>query len=101
MQKSDHSVAGPDEVHYNLQRTYLKQFSDFWKIYNTIVVIPIPRLGKDPKNPINHRTLVLTSCFCKTMEHMVNGQLMWCLESEGHLSDVKCGFGRSVPLLAI
>ena len=26
---------------------------------------------------------------------MVNARLMWCLESEGHLADVQCGFRKN------
>ena len=57
--------------------------------------VPIAKAGKDPKNPTNYRPIALTSCLCKTMERMVNARLMWCLESEGHLSDVQCGFRKN------
>ena len=56
-------------------------------------MVPIP--GKDPKNPTNYRPIELTSCLCKTMGRMVNTRLMWCLKSEGHLSDVQCGFRKN------
>ena len=58
-------------------------------------MVPIAKAGKDPKNPTNYRPIALTSCLCKTMERMVNARLMWCLESEGHLSDVQCGFRKN------
>ena len=58
-------------------------------------MVPIATAGKDPKNPTNYRPIALTSCLCKTMERMVNARLMWCLESEGHLSDVQCGFRKN------
>ena len=58
-------------------------------------MVPIAKERKDPKNPTNYRPIALTSCLCKTMECMVNAQLMWCLESEGHFSDVQCGFRKN------
>ena len=58
-------------------------------------MVPIAKAGKDPKNPTNYRPIALISCLCKTMERMVNARLMWCLESEGHLSDVQCGFRKN------
>ena len=58
-------------------------------------MVPIAKADKDPKNPTNYRPIALTSCLCKTMERMVNARLMWCLESEGHLSDVQCGFRKN------
>ena len=109
LQKSNNSAAGPDEVHYNLL-THLPEsvLSVVLKVYNSIwesetfppswreaVVVPIAKAGKDPKNPTNYRPIALTSCLCKTMERMVNARLMWCLESEGHLSDVQCGFRKN------
>ena len=109
LQKSNNSAAGSDEVHYNLL-THLPEsvLSVLLKVYNSIweskifppswteaVVVPISKAGKDPKNPTNYRPIALTSCLCKTMERMVNARLMWCLESEGHLSDVQCGFRKN------
>ena len=103
------SAAGPDEVHYNLL-THLSEsvLSVLLKVYNSIwesetfppswreaVVVPIAKAHKDPKNPTNYRPIALTSCLCKTMERMVNAQLMWCLESKGHLADVQCGFRKN------
>ena len=109
LKKSNNSATGPDDVHYNLL-THLPEsvLSVLLKVYNSIwesetyppswreaVVVPIAKAGKDPKNPTNYRPIALTSCLCKTMERMVNARLMWCLESEGHLSDVQCGFRKN------
>ena len=60
-------------------------------------VIPIPKPGKDHKNPTNHRPIALKSCLYKTMERMVNARLVWLLESEHLISDFQSGFrwGRS------
>ena len=109
MQKSSNSAAGPDEVHYNFL-THLPESVLYvlLKVYNCIwesetfppswreaVVVPIAKAGEDPKNPTNDRPITLTSCLCKTKERMVNARLVWCLESEDHLSDVQCGFRKN------
>ena len=109
LQKSNNSAAGPDEVHYNLLShlpesvlsVLLKVYNSMWESetsppsWREAVVVPIAKAGKDPKNPTNCRPIALTSCLCKTMERMVNARLMWCLESEGHLSYVQCGFRKN------
>ena len=59
-------------------------------------MVPLPKPAKDPKNPMNNRPIRLTSGLCKTLEHAVNVQLMLCLDPEGHLSDIKCGFRKSL-----
>ena len=106
LQKSNNSAAGPDEVLYNLL-THLPEsvLSVLLKVYNSsetfpsswreAVMVPIAKPGKDHKNPTNYGPIALTSCLCKTMEHMVNARLMWCLESEGHLFNVQCGFCKN------
>ena len=109
LQKSNNSAAGPDEVHYNLLThssesvlsVLLKSLKLIWESetflpsWREAVVVPIAKAGKDPKNPTNYRPIALTSCLCKTMECIVNAQLMWCMESEGHLADVQCGFRKN------
>lgn len=60
-------------------------------------IIPVPTPGKDGMNPANYRPISLTNCLCKTMEKMVNWQLVYFLERHNLLSNVHCGFqpGRS------
>ena len=106
LRKSNNSVAGPDDIHYQLlthlpERTLLtllqlfnsvwleETFPDSWR---EATIIPIPKPGKDTSNPNNYRPIALTSCLCKTMERMVNARLMWFLESEGALTPLQCGF---------
>ena len=55
-------------------------------------MIPIPKHGKDPTNPINYRPIALTSCICKTMERVINRRLVWYVESHTLLTNVQCGF---------
>ena len=64
-------------------------------LFSAIVVIPIPKPGNDHSDPGNFRPIALTSCFCKTMERMINVCLMWSLESQGLLSEKQCGFRKN------
>ena len=49
------------------------KFPEDWQ-YATI--IPIPKPGKDPAEPNNYRPIALTSCLCKTLEIMINKDLL-------------------------
>ena len=90
IQLSHDSATGPDEIHYqmlkHLSDTSLEtllnilnciwttgKFPDGWQ-YATI--IPIPKPGKDPAEPNNYRPIALTSCLCKTLERMINKDLL-------------------------
>ena len=111
LKKSKDTAAGLDGIHYQL----LKHLPDpclhiLLQVYNQILVsgdfpsawrealiIPLPKPGKDPKDPNNYHPIALTSCLCKTMERMINARLSWHLETNMLLSDKQCGFrkGRS------
>ncbi|WP_179118702.1 reverse transcriptase domain-containing protein [Solemya velum gill symbiont] len=53
--------------------------------------------GKDSTDPTNYRPISLTRCLCKTMERMINGRMVWFLESNNLLTNLQCEFrqGRS------
>ena len=61
-------------------------FNDIWasgeipECCKEATVIPIPKPGKDLKNPSNYRPISLMSCLCKTMQKMINTRLVWFLE---------------------
>ena len=57
-------------------------------------MIPIPKPGKDSKNPSNYRPISLTTCLCKTMERMINTRLVWSLEKNNILSKYQSGFRK-------
>ena len=57
-----------------------------------MIVIPIPKPGKDPTNHTSYRPIALTSCICKAMERMINCRFVWYLESHKLLTNVQCGF---------
>ncbi|GBL86726.1 hypothetical protein AVEN_76036-1 [Araneus ventricosus] len=71
-----------------------KAFPTAWR---KAIVVPIPKVGKDPQNPSNYRPIALTSCLCKLMERMVNKRLVYILEKKNMLSKFQSGFryGRS------
>ncbi|GBL74320.1 hypothetical protein AVEN_235304-1 [Araneus ventricosus] len=56
------------------------------------IIIPIPKPGKDPSNPLNYRPIALTNCLCKLMEKMVNRRLVYYLEHNKILSPFQSGF---------
>ncbi|GBN10951.1 hypothetical protein AVEN_267243-1, partial [Araneus ventricosus] len=56
------------------------------------IIIPIPKPGKDPSNPLNYRPIALTNCLCKLMEKMVNRRLVYYLEHNKDLSPFQSGF---------
>ena len=81
--------------------TLLQIFNDMWwsnnfpKHWLEVIIIPIPKPGKDHYNLINYRPIALTSCICKTMERMVNAWLIWYLEKHNILSRYKSGFWQN------
>ena len=109
LQRANNSATGLDQVHYHLLTHLPKSaLSVLLRVYNhdwesgcflplwcDLVVIPIPKPGKDHSDPSNFRPIALTSCLCKTMERMINACLMWSLESQGLLSERQCSFRKN------
>ena len=97
-----------DEIHYEFLKHLtksslhhlLKIFNDIWinetfpESWKIATIIPISKPGKDYSNPANYRPIALTSCFCKTMERMVNKRLVWYLESNKLITNSQCGFQK-------
>ena len=77
--KSHNTAVGPDEMHYE----FLKQLPSFsldflLQAFNEVRVSgKFPKPGKDNTDPSNYRPIALTSCLCKTLEHMINTRLIW------------------------
>ena len=69
-------------------------FGEIYEYWKEATVIPIPKPGKDPKNPSNYRPISLTSCLCKTMERMINTRLVWFLEKNNILTKYQSGFRK-------
>ena len=108
LKKSHDTATGPDEIHYQLLKhlprdslmVLLDIFNDIWasgeipECWKEATVIPIPKPGKDQKNPSNYRPISLTSCLCKTMERMINTRLVWFLEKNNILTKYQSGFRK-------
>ena len=109
LQTANDSATGLDQVHYQLLThlpnsalsILLNVYNHVWESgcfppsWREVVVIPIPKPGKDHSDPGNFRPIALTSCLCKTMERMINARLMWSLKSQGLPSEKQCGFRKN------
>ena len=108
LKKSNASAAGPDGLYYQFLthlpvqclKILLRIFNNIWTAgaipssWKEATVVPIPKPNRDPADPSNYRPIALTSCLCKTMERMVNGRLVWVLESKNLISKFQCGFRK-------
>ena len=100
------TATGPDDIHYHMLKhlpetaldTHLHIFNDIWTTgvfperWRLATIIPIPKPGKDHAEPTNYRPIALTSCFCKTLERMINKRLVWYLESNNLITKLQSGF---------
>ena len=103
---SNNSSPGPDQIHFEILRhlpietlhILLDFINDTWKSdtfresWREVLIISIPKPGKDHFNPLNYRHIALTSFICKTVERMVNERLVWYLEENGLLAKQQCGY---------
>ncbi|GBL85216.1 RNA-directed DNA polymerase from mobile element jockey [Araneus ventricosus] len=106
LNKSHPTSPGPDGIHYNMLKnlsenslcSILTLFNRIWNkkafpaSWREAVVIPIPKIGKDPQNSSNYRPIALTSCLCKLLERMVNECLVYILQKKNILSEFQSGF---------
>ena len=106
LSKAHDSSPGSDDIHYQFLKhlpdtslsVLLKTFNDIWetgnvpKSWKETTIIPIPKPGKDNANPNNYRPIALTSCICKTLEHMINERLVWYLEKNNIITEFQSGF---------
>ena len=57
---------------YSFSVVYGQQEFFFPESSRLAIIIPIPKPGKDHAEPTNYRPIALTSCFCKTLERLIN-----------------------------
>ena len=109
LSKAHDTSPGPDYIHYQLLkhlpnsslRVLLQCFNNIWKTGNIpktwkeATVSPIPKPDKDNANPTNYRPIALTSCSCKTMQHMINDRLTWFFEANNIIANFQSGFRRN------
>ena len=73
-------------------------FNDIWasgeipECWKEATVIPLPKPGKEQKNPSNYCPISLMSCLCKTMERMINTRLVWFLEKKLYFNKISKWF---------
>lgn len=82
-------------------RTVLLQiFNHSWtagvvpSIWKEAEIIPIPKKGKNKKDPRSYRPISLLSCVGKLLERMVNRRLTFLLEIQNILSPTQTGYRK-------
>ena len=65
------------------------QVSQCWR---EATMIPVLKKGKNKTKVLSYRPISLTSCVCKTMEHIVNQRMQLYLESESIIVPEQAGF---------
>ncbi len=67
-------------------------FPALWKIGKVVI---IPKGGdKDPSDPKNNRPILLLSVLGKTLEKLINGRILRCINKSGGLSSKQYGFRK-------
>jgi ribonuclease HI len=108
LNNASNTSPGPDQVHYELLKhlplssleILLNIFNHIWltgnfpSSWHQAIVVPIPKPGKDDRDPNNYRPIALTSCVCKTMERMVNNRLVFYLEQNHTITEFQSGFRK-------
>ena len=78
----------------------LKIFNHSWikgvvpAVWKEAIVIPVPKKGKDKKNPRSYRPISLLSCVGKLLERMINRRLINHLESNNVLFPTQTGYRK-------
>ena len=104
IKKSHNSPAGLNEIHYDFHKKLTEESLKFLlKIFNKIWTegnfpdmetnhnSTNSQTKTDSSDPQNYRPIPLTTCFCKTIERMINNRLIWHLESNNLISNLQCG----------
>jgi ribonuclease HI len=104
-----HTSPGADKIAHEFLRrlpelgkmVLLKLFNRIWSTgripqsWRHAVVVPILKVGKDPRAAVSYRPISLTSTLCKLMERLVANRLQWFLEKNRLLSGKQSGFRRN------
>jgi len=99
---------GPDGVSTDMlkhlsntsKKVLLKIINTSWdtgivpSIWKEAEIIPIPKKGKEKKNPLSYRPISLLSNVGKIMERMVNRRLIYLLESKDILAPSQTGYRK-------
>ena len=80
------------------KRTLLRIYNQSWStgivptIWKEAVIRPIPKKGKDKRDPSSYRPISLLSCVGKLLERIINKRLTWHLESNSVLASTQTGY---------
>ena len=80
------------------KRTLLRVYNQSWStgtvptIWKEAVIRPIPKKGKDKRDPPSYRLISLLSCVGKRLERIINKRLVWHLESNSVLASTQTGY---------
>ena len=80
------------------KRTLLRIYNQSWStgtvptIWKEAVIRPIPKKGKDKRDPSSYRPISLLSCVGKLLERIINKRLIWHLESNSVLASTQTGY---------
>jgi len=105
LSKSDTAV-GNDSVPYsmlknlpeNAQMCMVTLFNQIWnkgiipQCFKHAIVVPIPKMGKDRREPASYRPISLTSHLGKVLETVINKRLNMHLENNNYYSETQFGF---------
>ena len=98
-------VPGPDGITNEMLKhlgpgakcTLLRTNNQSWStdtvptIWKEAVIRPIPKKGKDKRDPSSYRPISLLSCVGKLLERIINKRLIWHLESNSVLASTQTG----------
>lgn len=69
------------KVPINSKANLINAFNNIWKKGNSTnmknIIIPIPKIGKDPNKISNFRSIVLSSCSTKLFENIIRNRIEW------------------------
>ena len=83
-----------------MKRKLLQLFNTSWRTgrlpqaWKVAYMTTIYKQGKNKGRAESYRPISLLSCFCKTMERMVNTRLTWHLENKNILIEEQAGFRK-------
>ena len=106
IEKKHNSSPGEDNISYqNFKNLPISAFKTIVHFFNMIwtsstipqhfkhaIIVPVPKDGKDLKQPASYRPIALTDHLGKLLETIVNDRLVHFLESKGIINKNQSGF---------
>lgn len=99
---------GSDDISYLMikhlpinAKHFLTQLYNFFyesgfvpKQWRDIIIVPIPKPGRDPTAPSSLRPISMLSCLCKILHNILNKRLDWFCEKHNLFSNYTTGFRK-------